>query len=88
MYFARIVNGAVMPVVHVPDEEGCIRGDCLVVRPRVPRAWRFTQTRNSVVIATGAAAYSQSPEGALASARAVLEENPVEFKFQPKREIV
>ena len=64
MYLARICNGVAQPIVYVDDFESDLVDGREVRRPRQPWA-RLTPT--------GAAALSQSPEGALASARAVLQ---------------
>jgi hypothetical protein len=65
MWLAKIVDGVVQPTVRVDDFVTDIVGTKEVRRPRTARAWR---------IKNGAAAISQSPEGAIASARSVLEQ--------------
>jgi len=63
MWLARITGGVVRSVIRVDDFETDLVGTKEVRRPRQPRGWRIDK---------GAAAISQSPEGAVASARAVL----------------
>lgn len=65
MWIARIIHGVVQSVTRVDDVELQLIGDREFKRPRRARAWR---------IKNGAAAISQSPEGAVASARRVLEQ--------------
>jgi hypothetical protein len=63
MWIARIRNGVEYPPVRMDDFVTYLDGVRERRRPREPRAWKFDG---------GAAAISQSPEGALAGARAVL----------------
>lgn len=63
MWLARIIHGVVQSVNRVDNYESHLRDGKEVRRPRHPRAWRIKH---------GAAALSQSPEGAIASAKAVL----------------
>lgn len=65
MWIARIEDGIEYPASRVDDFETYRVGLRERRRPREARAWR---TRK------GAAAFSQSPEGAIASARRVLEQ--------------
>lgn len=65
MWLVRIIDGVVQPVSRMDDFVTARVGFRETKRPREPRAWRIER---------GAAAISQSPEGAIASARRVLEQ--------------
>lgn len=64
MYLARLTPGLDPVVTPVADDEGYLHSGKIVLRARKPWA---RKTR------TGAAALSQTPHGAIASAKAVLE---------------
>lgn len=65
MWIARIKNGVEYQPARIDDFVTELRKSREVRRPRFARSWR---------IDGGAAAISQSPEGAIASARRVLEQ--------------
>lgn len=65
MWIARINKGIEYPPARIDDFVTDLVKRREVRRPRLPRAWRTEH---------GAAAISQSPEGAIASARRVLEQ--------------
>lgn len=75
MYLARISNGR-ESVERVDDVETDLVNNKVVRRPRQARAWRFDG---------GAAAFSQSPEGALASARKLLAEETLIIELQQRQ---
>lgn len=65
MFLAKITNGTKPIVTEVADEELVATADGRFVRrPRQGKAWK---------IVGGAAAVSQTPSGAIASAKGVLE---------------
>jgi hypothetical protein len=65
MWLVRIIEGVAHPASRMDDFVTVLAGTREVRRPLQARAWRTKK---------GAAAISQSPEGAEASARRVLEQ--------------